>query len=100
MASGAHHGLAEALEEAAADDVALGAHPRIHHADVNRAYREVLVGTREPETRFSRPINRHFVSDVDDSGLRQVRQDPPLHRGDEWPLMTEVGGDRDDAAGR
>ena len=45
-------------------------------------------------------MHQDVVCHIDDARRRKPRQDAALHRGDERPLRTEVGGERDDTAGR
>ena len=81
------------------DDIALRANARIDNGYVHRTRGKIMVRTREPKARFGWPVHGYLVRDVNDPCLGHVTQDSPLHRGNEWPLMTEISGNRDDAGG-
>src|SRR5690606_38635340 len=70
-----------------------------YHGHMHRACREVLIGARQPEASFCRPVHWHLMRDVDDARLRQSPNDAPFHDGHERPLRTEVRRQGDDATG-
>jgi hypothetical protein len=78
-------------------DVACRAHAGVDDRDVHRARRKVLPGTREPESRFGRPVHEDLVSEIDDACGRKTAVHAPFHDADERPPMTEVSRDGDDA---
>src|SRR5262245_38117984 len=64
---------------------------------MHRALGEVAKRSGEPEASFRRPVHQDLVGEVDDACLGEAAQDDALHHADEWALVPEVGGDRDDA---
>lgn len=81
------------------DGAPLAAYARIHHDDMDGAFREIGSRSHEGKCPATDVAGRDFVSDIDQACFRGDPEDDAFHCADKPVARAEVGGQGDDAHG-